>query len=120
LTNLVWVIRGSTLSEALVVECAGPCRSGGGAARAASALNHPQIVTIHEVESVDGVDFMVMESVPGTTLDALIPSKGMAVQDALRIAIQIADALAAAHEHGIVLITLYGSLTIRVAVTNRR
>ena len=71
-------------------------------ARAASALNHPHIVTIHEIESVDGVDFMVMECVAGTTLDALIPRNGMAVHELLRIAIPIAAALAAAHEHGIV------------------
>jgi len=42
-------------------------------ARAASALNHPHIVTIHEIESAGGVDFIVMDLVPGTTLDALIP-----------------------------------------------
>ena len=71
-------------------------------ARAASALNHPHIITIHEIESVDGVDFMVMECLPGTTLDALISRNGMAVHEVLRVAIPIADALAAAHEHGIV------------------
>ncbi len=43
-------------------------------AKAASALNHPHIVTIHEIESVDGLDFIVMEYVPGRTLDALIPT----------------------------------------------
>src|SRR6187551_728220 len=45
-------------------------------AKAASALNHPHIVTIHEIESVDGLDFIVMEYVPGRTLDALIPKNG--------------------------------------------
>ena len=71
-------------------------------ARAASALNHPNIVTIYEIESAEGVDFIVMELVPGKTLDALIPRHGMRLGEALRIAIPLADALAAAHAAGIV------------------
>jgi len=71
-------------------------------ARAASALNHPNIVTIHEIESAEGVDFIVMEYVPGQTLDGLIPKHGMSLGEALRLAIPIADALACAHTHGIV------------------
>jgi len=71
-------------------------------ARAASALNHPHIVTIHEIESAEGVDFIVMELVPGKTLDALIPRHGMRLGEVLRIAIPLADALAAAHAAGIV------------------
>ena len=71
-------------------------------ARAASALNHPHIVTIYEVESVEGVDFIAMEYVPGQTLDGLIPKHGMSLGEALRVAIPVADALAAAHSRGIV------------------
>jgi tetratricopeptide (TPR) repeat protein/TolB-like protein len=71
-------------------------------ARAASALNHPNIVTIHEIESVEGIDFIVMELVPGCTLNDLIPQQGMRLSEALRIAIPLADALAAAHAAGIV------------------
>ena len=71
-------------------------------AKAASALNHPHIVTIHGIESFDGFDFIVMELVPGKTLDALIPKNGMRLGEALRIAISIADALVAAHDKGIV------------------
>jgi len=71
-------------------------------AKAASALNHPHIVTIHEIESADGIDFIVMEVVPGTTLDARIPKSGMRLSEALRVAIPIADALGAAHAKGIV------------------
>jgi eukaryotic-like serine/threonine-protein kinase len=41
-------------------------------ARAASALSHPNIVTIHEIESADGIDFIVMEYVPGKTLDTTL------------------------------------------------
>jgi len=70
-------------------------------ARAASALNHPHIVTVHEIESAAGMDFMVMEHVPGKTLDALLRPR-MPVAETLRIAIPIADALARAHAAGIV------------------
>jgi serine/threonine protein kinase len=71
-------------------------------ARAAAALHHPHIVTVHEIESAEGVDFMVMELVAGKTLDALIPRHGMRLGEVLRIAIPLADALAAAHAAGIV------------------
>ena len=71
-------------------------------ARAASALNHPHIITIHEIESSDGHDFIVMEFVRGESLDALIPRHGMRLNDILRIAIPVADALAAAHARGII------------------
>jgi eukaryotic-like serine/threonine-protein kinase len=71
-------------------------------ARAASALNHPNIVTIHEIESAEGVDFIVMEYVTGKTLDALIPRHGMRLGELLRVAIPLSNALAAAHGAGIV------------------
>jgi Tol biopolymer transport system component len=71
-------------------------------ARAVAALNHPNIVTIFEIESAEGVDFIVMELVAGKTLDALIPRQGMRLGEVLRIAIPLADALAAAHGGGIV------------------
>lgn len=71
-------------------------------ARAASALNHPSIVTIHEIESAEGRDFIVMEYVAGKGLDRLIPWQGMPLGEVLRIAIPIADALARAHGRGIV------------------
>jgi eukaryotic-like serine/threonine-protein kinase len=71
-------------------------------ARAVAALNHPHIVTIHEIEKAGDTDFIVMELVHGKTLDALIPRAGMRLGEALRIAIPLADALAAAHAAGIV------------------
>ena len=71
-------------------------------AQAASALNHPHIITIHEIESADGRDFIVMELVRGKSLDTIIPRNGMRLSEVLRIAIPVADALAAAHAHGIV------------------
>jgi serine/threonine protein kinase len=71
-------------------------------AQAASALNHPHIITIYEIESADGNDFIVMEYVRGKSLEALIPRHGMRLNEALRIAIAVADALAAAHGRGII------------------
>ena len=71
-------------------------------ARAASTLNHPSIVTIHEIESDAGTDFIVMELVRGRSLAELVAAQGMAIADVLRLAIPIADALARAHQAGIV------------------
>jgi eukaryotic-like serine/threonine-protein kinase len=71
-------------------------------AKAASALNHPNIVTIHDISSDDGVDFIAMEYVSGRTLDQLKGRDGLPVSVALKYAIQIADALARAHSAGIV------------------
>jgi eukaryotic-like serine/threonine-protein kinase len=71
-------------------------------ARAASALNHPNIVTIHEIDSAGDVDFIVMELVPGETLARILHRGALPTDDALRIAIPVADALAAAHAAGIV------------------
>src|ERR1041385_9108528 len=70
-------------------------------AKAASALNHPNIVTIHDVRHWNETEFIVMEYVDGRTLDELIPPKGMRPPQALRYAVQIADAMAKAHGAGI-------------------
>jgi Tol biopolymer transport system component/tRNA A-37 threonylcarbamoyl transferase component Bud32 len=71
-------------------------------ARTASSLNHPNIVTIHEIERQGDVDFIVMELVRGKSLDQLIPAHGMRLDEALRIGIPVADGLACAHAAGIV------------------
>jgi len=71
-------------------------------AKAASALNHPGIVTIYDIRSHEGTDFMVMEYVGGRTLEQTIPRKGLPPVQALRYGIEIADALAKAHAAGII------------------
>ena len=71
-------------------------------AKSASALNHPNIVTIYDVGSDAGIDFMVMEYVAGKTLEEIIGRRPMAITLLLRHATQIAEALTAAHAAGIV------------------
>jgi serine/threonine protein kinase len=71
-------------------------------AKAASALNHPNIVTIHDIDQSGGVDFIAMEYVLGKTLDQVIPRTGLPLNQALKYSIQIADALSRAHAAGIV------------------
>jgi Tol biopolymer transport system component/predicted Ser/Thr protein kinase len=70
-------------------------------ARAVAALNHPNIVTIHSVEEHDGRLFLTMELVEGKPLGELIPRGGMPLEKVLKIAIEIADAMAAAQQRGI-------------------
>ncbi|MDP9191263.1 MAG: protein kinase [Acidobacteriota bacterium] len=71
-------------------------------ARSASALNHPNIVTIHEVGASEGTPFIVMEYIEGQDLRTLINGGPLPVSKVLDIGAQIADGLAAAHERGIV------------------
>ena len=71
-------------------------------AKAASALNHPNIITIHEIGEQDGLHFIVTEYVDGQTLRKWIAAEKLRLTDTLDVAIQIADALTVAHEAGIV------------------
>jgi serine/threonine protein kinase len=71
-------------------------------ARAASAINHPNIVCIHEVGFDHGVDFIAMEFIEGRTLKELIPAKGFPLAEAMDYAVQIARGLAGAHASGVV------------------
>ena len=71
-------------------------------AQAASALNHPNIITIHDIISEGDAEFMVMEYVQGKTLIDLIPKGGLRVPQVLKYAVQMTDALQTAHSAGIV------------------
>jgi serine/threonine protein kinase len=71
-------------------------------AEAVAALNHPNIVTIHSVEEASGTSFLTMEVIDGSTLDALIPPRGLPLAALLKYAIPVVDAIAAAHARGIV------------------
>ncbi len=71
-------------------------------ARAASALNHPHILTVYEVGEEDGKPYIVMEYVEGETLRQKIKSRALEIKETLGIAIQIAEGLAKAHEIGII------------------
>lgn len=74
-------------------------------ARAASALNHPNIITIHEIGETDSAHYLITEYVEGETLRERLnaaPDKRLTLTDALEIAAQVAAALAAAHAAGIV------------------
>ena len=66
-------------------------------AKAVSALNHPNIVTVHDVGTEGDVVFMVMELVEGRSLDQTIPPTGMRPTEVLRVGAQIADAFSKAH-----------------------
>ena len=71
-------------------------------ARAISGLQHPHICVLHDVGSQEGVDFLVMEYLEGETLDQRIGRKALTTDEALKIGIEIADALDKAHRSGVV------------------
>src|SRR5947209_2879601 len=71
-------------------------------ARAASALNHPNIITIHEIGRADSIQFIATEFIDGVTLRERMSGRALKLGEALDIAYQIASALAAAHAAGII------------------
>jgi serine/threonine protein kinase len=106
----VYAARDTRLGRTVALKTLNAALSGGEDARrrffleakAASALNHPNIVTIHDIGCDGGCDYLVMELVDGKPLDKLIPPSGMPVDSIVRHGTQIADALAKAHAAGIV------------------
>jgi len=71
-------------------------------ARTASALNHPNVCTIYDVGEENGQSYIVMEFVKGRSLTEQIPENGLPADTAIRYGEQIADAMAHAHEHGVI------------------
>src|ERR1700687_4274463 len=71
-------------------------------AKMLASLNHPNIATIHGLEQSDGVHYLVMELVPGQTLAARVSAGPLGIEESLKVAAQIADALEAAHEKGVI------------------
>jgi len=71
-------------------------------ARAASALNHPNITTIYEIDEVEGTMFIAMEYCEGRTLRQIVESEQLSIKKVLEIGIQVCEGLALAHEKGIV------------------
>ena len=70
-------------------------------AKTISSLNHPHICTLHDIGSQDGIDFLVMEYLEGDTLAQRLEKGALPLEQALRVAIEIADALDKAHRQGI-------------------
>ena len=98
-----------TLSRTVALKTISTGHAGGDAqqrlireARAASALNHPNIITIHEFGSHDGLTFIVMEFVEGDTLGQVLRTRTFAVDEVIRCARQMASALRRAHEAGVI------------------
>jgi serine/threonine protein kinase/Tol biopolymer transport system component len=71
-------------------------------AKAVSALNHPNVVTVYEAASIDGVDFIAMELILGETLSVRIGRGAIPIPDAVRLALQVAEGLSAAHQSGLI------------------
>ena len=71
-------------------------------AMALSRLSHPNIATIHDFDSQEGIDFLVMECVEGQTLHAKLTAGSLSEQEAIAVGLQIAEALDEAHERGVI------------------
>ena len=71
-------------------------------ARILSQLNHPHIATIFDFDTEEGIDFLVMEFVPGESLDQILKRGTLSEKEVVRIGIQLFEALGEAHEQGVI------------------
>lgn len=71
-------------------------------ARVLARLNHPNIAVVHDFDTQQGVDYLVMEYIPGTTLSQRLAAGRLAETEIIRLGVQLAEGLAAAHEHGVI------------------
>jgi eukaryotic-like serine/threonine-protein kinase len=67
-----------------------------------SQLSHPNIATIHDFDTQHGMDFLVMEYIPGITLSEMVAGRPLPEKEVFRLGLQLAEGLAAAHDHGVV------------------
>jgi eukaryotic-like serine/threonine-protein kinase len=108
--GVVYRARDEHLDREVAVKVLGPGTITDEAARkhlrkealALSKLNHPNIATIHDFDTQQGVDFLVMEYIPGITLRDKLTGGGLPEKETLRLGLQLAEGLSAAHEHGVV------------------
>ena len=105
----VWRAKDQTLGREVALKVLGPEAASSPErlsmfereARAIAALNHPNIVTIFEIDQAQGLHFIVMELVRGGSLEKLIPAGGLALKKLLEVAIAMSEAVGAAHKQGI-------------------
>lgn len=71
-------------------------------ALALSKLNHPSIATVHDFDTQDGIDFLVEEFIDGLSLDAMLAAGPLSEKEIVHLGAQLADGLAAAHQHGVI------------------
>src|ERR1017187_2386050 len=106
----VYRARDETLERVVAIKILSPGLVTGDEARrrfrkealALAKLSHPHIAAVYDVGEQDGVDYLVMECVPGQTLAAKLKNGPLSIEDATLIVLQIAGALEEAHEHGVI------------------
>lgn len=106
----VYRARDARLDRTVAVKVLAPALSGNSEhqqrfereARTVAALSHPNICPVYDIGACDGVDYLVMEYLEGETVAARVAKGPLAIDEALRYAIQIADALCQAHRHGVI------------------
>ena len=107
--GVVFLAHDATLHRQVAIKVLGSTADGETArarllreARNAAALNHPNICTVYEVGEADGRAYIAMEYVDGRSLSDRLAESALPVEEALRYGIEAADALAYAHDHGVI------------------